>query len=249
MAKRRMLSIPIVETDKFYRLSSAAQALYLHLNMNADDDGIVDKVKLILKVMHVDPKNYRTLIKEGYVIELDDGLAAITHWHQHNRLKKDRYIPGEYQEQLASLTKDKNDRYFKVKEAFYGDICAPQERIGKDSIGKERKAEDSLVEDREEKEEEKEIIKETINHSFIHTVNNDDCIISNNQPDTETENTENLFCGGFLNSIRLYIMKNYNTIDDRGFISHYSSKNWRDENGKLILDSYADYVDRWMSEK
>ena len=44
MAKRRMFSISLMESDEFYELSALTQALYFHLNLNADDDGIVDKV-------------------------------------------------------------------------------------------------------------------------------------------------------------------------------------------------------------
>ena len=44
MAERRMFSAKITESDTFYSLPASAQALYLHLNMLADDDGFVNNV-------------------------------------------------------------------------------------------------------------------------------------------------------------------------------------------------------------
>ena len=45
LAKKRMFSIEVVESDAFCVLPSTAQNLYFHLCMNADDDGFVDKWK------------------------------------------------------------------------------------------------------------------------------------------------------------------------------------------------------------
>ena len=146
MAKRRMLSIPIVETDKFYNLKSTAQALYLHLNLNADDDGVVDRVKSVMRDTRASAKNYQTLVDEGYIIDLGKGLALITHWNQHNKIKKDRYIPSEYRDMISKIELDSNGRYIKGSGALFGDKCAPQDRIGKDSLDK-----DSIVKDSEGK--------------------------------------------------------------------------------------------------
>ena len=114
MAKRRMLSIPIIETDKFYKLSTPAQALYMHLNLNADDDGIVDKTGLIMKMMNLKSKTYDLLVSEGYIIDLGDGLTAITHWLSHNRIKSDRYVEGQHKDLIKSRLKTEKDRYIKA---------------------------------------------------------------------------------------------------------------------------------------
>ena len=78
MAKRRMLTIPVVESDMFYDLSAAAQALYMHMNMNADDDGVVDRAKTIVGRMAIKKKMLYELIEGDYIIELEEGLYAIT---------------------------------------------------------------------------------------------------------------------------------------------------------------------------
>ena len=63
MAKRRMLSVDLISSDAFCVLSSSAQMLYLHLNMNADDDGVVDKWKAILRYLRVKKRPPRFLDK------------------------------------------------------------------------------------------------------------------------------------------------------------------------------------------
>ena len=41
MAKRRMFSLDVVDTDSFLDLPASSQSLYFHLGMRADDDGFV----------------------------------------------------------------------------------------------------------------------------------------------------------------------------------------------------------------
>lgn len=156
MAKRRMLSIPIIETDSFYGLSTPAQALYLHLNLNADDDGVVDKVRLVVKMMNINRKYYKELIDGGYILDLSDGIAVITHWLLHNQIKKDRYVPGEHRDLIETNLKIEGFRYTKASADIFGDVCAPQESIVKDSIekgstDKGSTAEHSRGEERKEK--------------------------------------------------------------------------------------------------
>ena len=45
MARRRMFSLDVVDTDRFLDMPSSTQALYFHLGMRADDDGFVASPK------------------------------------------------------------------------------------------------------------------------------------------------------------------------------------------------------------
>ena len=47
MAQRRMFSKRIIESAKFLKMPISCQALYFHLGMNADDDGIVEAFKVM----------------------------------------------------------------------------------------------------------------------------------------------------------------------------------------------------------
>ena len=47
MAEKRMFSRELVESDDFLDLPLSAQALYLHICMEADDDGFVNNANRI----------------------------------------------------------------------------------------------------------------------------------------------------------------------------------------------------------
>lgn len=113
MAKRRMLSIEIIETDRFCTLPPSSQMLYMHLVLNADDDGFVDNVNNLMRVFGVERKYYRMLVERGYIIEFDTGISVITHWRIHNRVRADRYVPTRYKEEFRLLTLGEDSRYIK----------------------------------------------------------------------------------------------------------------------------------------
>ena len=49
MAARRMFAISFVESDKFTEMPLSSQALYFHVCLQADDDGIVNNALRIWK--------------------------------------------------------------------------------------------------------------------------------------------------------------------------------------------------------
>ena len=113
MAKRRMLSIDVIESDVFCTLKASAQVLYLHLNMNADDDGVVDKWKNILRYLRIKKEHLDSLVSTGYVIMLDSGALVISDWLIHNKIRRDRYTEGAYFEELELLQITPVGRYIK----------------------------------------------------------------------------------------------------------------------------------------
>ena len=255
MAKRRMFNIALMESDGFYELSSLTQALYFHLCLNADDDGIVDNVKSIMRDLKASSKNYIKLIEEGYIIELNKRVIAITHWLQHNRIKSDRYTQTTYQDLLKMLSRDKNDRYFKVSEEFCGDKSAPQYSIGKyssvkNSIEKDSIAEKSIAEIKEEKkiEEGKED-----NISFFHSNNQSmEALPPREQQESNlfplNIESDTLSHSSFINAIKLYFMKKYQSLESREFIRYYDERDWVGEWGKVNYENYKYYVDEWMKK-
>ena len=118
MAKRRMISSSVVETDVFCSLTHSAQALYFHLIMNADDDGFVDKWKSILRYLSVRRSKLDDLINLGYVILFDDELLLISDWLIHNKIRLDRYKTGCYNDRLDTLIVQPSGRYIKASEDF-----------------------------------------------------------------------------------------------------------------------------------
>ena len=51
MAEKRMFSRELVESDQFLELPLSAQGLYMHICMEADDDGFVNNANRIRKVV------------------------------------------------------------------------------------------------------------------------------------------------------------------------------------------------------
>lgn len=118
MAKRRMINTEVVLSDVFCNLTPSAQALYYQLNMNADDDGIVDKWKNILRYLRIRQEHLDSLIRLGYVIELESGALLISDWLLHNKIRSDRYVEGRHKDELKTVQIHKNGRYFKASEDF-----------------------------------------------------------------------------------------------------------------------------------
>ena len=69
MASKRMFSSKIIESADFLNLPHSTQNLYIHLSMGADDDGIVNNAKIVMRMTGCKPKDYQKLIENGYIIE------------------------------------------------------------------------------------------------------------------------------------------------------------------------------------
>ena len=117
-----MINVSTIESDCFYTLTPSAQALYMHLMMNADDDGIVDMWKSLLRCLSVRAIHLDSLIEKGYVIKLDENLLLISDWLLHNKIRLDKYNEGRYKDKLSTVVIQPNGRYIKASEDFF----APQ---------------------------------------------------------------------------------------------------------------------------
>ena len=117
MAKKRMFSVDVVDTDDFLNLPTSAQALYFHLGMHGDDDGFMANPKMIMRMCGCSPKDLALLISQGFIIALDRGVIAVRDWMINNDLKNDRYHETIYVAQKARLRLDESKRYILVPEA------------------------------------------------------------------------------------------------------------------------------------
>ena len=144
MADRRMFSKKVTDSDQFIEMSAAAQALYFHLNQGADDDGFNNQIQNAMFKAHAGVDDLKILMAKRFIIRFESGVIVIKHWRMHNTLRKDRYVPTNFQEELAQLGIKENGAYTfgcqKVAERL-PDGCQTV-ASGKDSI-----VEDSIVED------------------------------------------------------------------------------------------------------
>lgn len=118
MAKRRMFSLDIVDSDAFLSMSSSAQLLYFHLGMRADDDGIVGNPVKIARVLSLDEDAISELITSRFILEFG-GIVVIKHWGINNTISKDRYKETTYREVKNSLAVKQNKSYTEKKTDTY----------------------------------------------------------------------------------------------------------------------------------
>lgn len=110
MAEKRMFAKTITESDAFLELSPVAQMLYIHLNMNADDWGVVNSSRKVLRISGATEEDMQALIDAKFVIPFP-GVVVIKHWFLHNYIPKDRRTPSKYGEILDQLRLADNKAY------------------------------------------------------------------------------------------------------------------------------------------
>lgn len=125
MAQRRMFSQKVTETDKFLDMALTAQSLYFHLGMNADDDGFVGNPKSIKRMIGASEDDLKALVEKDYLIVFDDGVVVIKDWLVSNYVKKDRYTPTIYTDDMKLIGLDKNKRY-----QFVSDLEPERNQVG-----------------------------------------------------------------------------------------------------------------------
>jgi len=146
MADRRMLTKQILDSDAFMDMPLSSQALYVHLNMRADDDGFVNNPKKIQRMIGASDDDLKLLIAKKFIIPFESGIVVIKHWKMHNYIAKDRYKETVYQEEKSLLEiKDNNSYTLGANSGSYTECIqdvyelSTQVRLGKDRLGKDNK--------------------------------------------------------------------------------------------------------------
>lgn len=132
-----MFTKKVTDDDNFMSLSSSAQALYLHLSMSADDDGFCNQVSISMFKAHASVQDLQALLEKRYIYQFDNGVIVIKHWRMANALRKDRYTPTAFKEEMAKLDIKDNGSYTWLPSGCQSVAeCLPQDRLGKVSIDK-----------------------------------------------------------------------------------------------------------------
>lgn len=106
MAERRMISLKIINSASFIKMPSSSQNLYFHLNVRADDDGVVEAFN-VMRLIGANEDDLKILIAKNLVQILNDDLVTfITHWREHNSLRADRKTNSIYQNLLLRVIPD-----------------------------------------------------------------------------------------------------------------------------------------------
>ena len=150
MAERRMVSKTIMQTQKFLRLPLETQALYVHLVINSDDDGIVEAFPVV-RMIGASEDSLGLLVIKQFIKPLNqDMVYFITDFNEQNKIRPDRHKPSIHRDlaiqQLGlevdgSRLVEPGKVVLEIKEECQTvdgqatDKCPHS--IGKDSIGKD----------------------------------------------------------------------------------------------------------------
>jgi len=111
MAKKRMFSLQIVDTDAFLEMPLSTQALYFHLVMRADDEGFIDNPKRIMRLIGCQDDEMKVLIAKRFILIFESGVIVIKHWLIHNTIRMDRFNQTVYTDEKSLLSIKENKAY------------------------------------------------------------------------------------------------------------------------------------------
>jgi hypothetical protein len=100
MSNRRMFSKKIINSAKFLKMPLSSQALYFHLGLNADDDGVVEAFT-VLRLVGGSEDDFRILISKQFIIPLnEEQVCFVVDWLEHNMIRADRKVDSIYKQLL-----------------------------------------------------------------------------------------------------------------------------------------------------
>ena len=137
MAERRMFAKTIIDSDAFLDMPSSTQSLYFHLGMRADDEGFINNVRKIQRVVGASDDDLKLLIAKRFVIPFETGIIVIKHWKLHNYIRKDRMKETVYTAEKALLSEKENGTYSLCQPTGNQLATNCQHRLGKDRLGKD----------------------------------------------------------------------------------------------------------------
>ena len=116
MAKKRMVSLQIIDSDDFLEMPLSSQALYLHLLARADDEGFTNGVKKVMRMIGCREDDLKMLIGKRFVLAFKSGVVVIKHWLIHNNIRNDRIIPTVHIKEKGTLMLNDVNGYTEVLE-------------------------------------------------------------------------------------------------------------------------------------
>ena len=178
MAERRMLSKKIFQSRQFLMMPFEAQALYTHLILSSDDDGVVEAFPIV-RMIGAKEDSLGLLVVKKFILPLNDDMVYfITDFEEQNKIRADRVQPSRYRELLLEKTDlvVEGKRVTSQKKYIDGQVTGKcqtddgqvtgkcqtddgqvtgkcQHSIGKDRIVEDRIGEYSLVESRSDNDD------------------------------------------------------------------------------------------------
>lgn len=113
MAEKRMFSSQILNNDDFIDMPTEAQMLYIRLNMAADDRGICDSPRTVMRSCSASNDSMKLLIAKKFVLlpSCKPSVVVIKHWWVHNSIRKERFKETKHTDVMSELFYDDNKSY------------------------------------------------------------------------------------------------------------------------------------------
>lgn len=220
MARRRLFSLDIVDTDAFLDLPCSSQALYFHLGMRADDDGFVSSPKRITSTVNAASDDLKLLITKGFIIPFDTGVCVIRDWRVHNTIQKDRYKPTLYQLEKAMLQTTASNSYCLMDTECIQDVSIPETQ---DKLSKDKLREDNLI---------MTIAADTPQPPASKTSK------------TDGDRKKTRFIPPSVDEVEAYCKERGNSVDAQHFVDYYTANGWVQGKDKPIKNWKA-CVNTW----
>ena len=106
-----MLNKTVVESDPFFEMTADSQALYMHLVLNADDEGFVGNPETIRRMTGFSKDSLRLLIAKGFLISFQSGVVVVTHWEMQNKIQPSRKTKTIFTDEKGLLLVDEQGKY------------------------------------------------------------------------------------------------------------------------------------------
>ena len=187
MAQRRMFSKRIVESARFLKMPPSTQALYFHLGLHADDDGVVEGYNVMMQTGATED-DLKILVAKNFVTVLNDDLVTyINDWRENNRIRADRKVDSIYKDLLLKMLPDIEIQHAKARadtgkrtgvkqleedgrpldnqRTTNGPHRSGQSRLGQSSIGQDRSSSSSVeaVDKNDDDDDKNKLLKEIRN--------------------------------------------------------------------------------------
>lgn len=243
MARRRMFSLDVVDTDAFLDLPCSSQALYFHLGMRADDDGFVSSPKRVTSIANASVDDLKLLAAKGFVIPFDSGVCVIRDWRRNNYIQSDRRTATTFTEEMKRLQISENRAYSLMDTGCIQVVSNldTQNRLDKFSLvllGDIQSANDESLSQCDTDVTDEESENFTWNQKLKNT---------SEEPTPPAENINQTkpthFVPPSVEDVRAYCRERHNGVDAQAFVDFYEASGWM--RGKTKLKDWRAAVRTW----
>lgn len=230
-----MFSKKIIDSARFLKMPISSQALYFHMGVRADDDGVVEGYN-VMKMTGATEDDLKVLVAKGFVTVLNDDLVSyINDWKEHNLIRADRKVDSIYKDLLLQIVPEvqilepKQRSDVKKKQSNVGQPMDVQWTTSGQSIDGEMSAQDRLGKDR-------------LGQDNIGKVNNNVDVPQAEQSTTQTKKSKK-FIKPTIEEIREYCQERKNNIDAQYFYDYYEANGWKV--GKNSMKDWKATIRNW----